>query len=77
MTVNPTTEVRYFGNFCQSHDPYKVVLHYASGVVESVEGVESVDGPMTDSGRAVLVFWLVSGPPIVKPLVNLEYAEVI
>ena len=71
MTVNPTTEVRYFGKNCQSHT-WRVVLHYASGVVESVEGVESVDG-----GRAWLVFWLAAGPPIIKPLANLEYAEVL
>ena len=76
MYTIPTTPVRYFGKNCQSHT-WKVVLHYVSGVVESVEGVESVDGPMTDSGRAGLVFWLVSGPPVIKPLANLEYAEVI
>ena len=76
MYTIPTTPIRYFGKNCQSHI-WRVVLHYVSGVVESVEGVESVDGPMTDSGRAVLVFWLAAGPPVIKPLVNLEYAEVI
>ena len=73
MTVNLTTEVRYFGKNCQSHThTWRVVLHYASGVVESVEGVESVDG-----GRAVLVFWIKDGPPMKKSLDGLEYAEVI
>ena len=71
MTINPTTEVRYFGKNCQSHT-WRVVLHYASGVVESVEGVESVDG-----GRAVLVFWIKDGPPVKKSLDGLEYAEVL
>ena len=71
MMVNPTTEVRYFGKNCQSHT-WRVVLHYSGGLLESVEGVESVDG-----GRAFLVFWIKDGPPIKKPLANLEYAEVL
>ena len=71
MYTIPTTPIRYFGKNCQSHI-WRVVLHYASGVVESVEGVESVDG-----GRAVLVFWIKDGPPVKKSLDGLEYAEVI
>ena len=71
MITNLITPIRYFGKNCQSHT-WRVVLHYTSGVVESVEGVESVDG-----GRAVLVFWIKDGPPVKKSLDGLEYAEVI
>ena len=76
MSAIPTTNVRKIGKNCQSHT-WRVVLHYSDGLLESVEGVESVDGPMTDSGRAVLVFWIKDGPPVKKSLDGLEYAEVL
>jgi len=71
MSAIPTTNVRKIGKNCQSHT-WRVVLHYSDGLLESVEGVESVDG-----GRAVLVFWIKDGPPVKKSLDGLEYAEVL